>query len=56
MISSETFIISNARFFLPQERTVTWHFVAFKVFFDLWQLLTLTINPQYGWTINGDSE
>ncbi|GAX73347.1 hypothetical protein CEUSTIGMA_g800.t1 [Chlamydomonas eustigma] len=35
------------------ERIVTWKFVAFKVVFDLWQLLTLTINSQYGWTFDG---
>ena len=24
----------------------------FKLFFDLWQLITLTINPMYGWKID----
>ncbi len=37
-----------------QERTVTWKFVAFKIIFDVWQLLNLTINPQYGWAIDGN--
>ena len=35
-----------------QERTVTWKFLTFKIVLDLWQLLTLTINAQYGWTID----
>ncbi|GAX73364.1 hypothetical protein CEUSTIGMA_g817.t1 [Chlamydomonas eustigma] len=34
------------------ERIVTWQFVTFKIILDLWQLLTLTINPQYGWSFN----
>ncbi|GAX73356.1 hypothetical protein CEUSTIGMA_g809.t1 [Chlamydomonas eustigma] len=37
---------------VSRERTVTWKFVAFKLILDLWQLLTLTINTQYGWTID----
>ncbi|GAX73363.1 hypothetical protein CEUSTIGMA_g816.t1 [Chlamydomonas eustigma] len=36
------------------ERVVTWKFVAFKIILDVWQLLTLTINPQYGWTFDGN--
>lgn len=35
---------------------MTWRFVAFKVFLDAWQLLMLTINPSYGWSIDASSK
>ncbi|GAX73357.1 hypothetical protein CEUSTIGMA_g810.t1 [Chlamydomonas eustigma] len=38
---------------VSRERIVTWKFVAFKIIFDVWQLLTLVINPQYGWYFDG---
>ncbi|GAX78754.1 hypothetical protein CEUSTIGMA_g6191.t1 [Chlamydomonas eustigma] len=38
---------------VSRERSATWRFLSFKILLDLWQLLTLTINTQYGWAING---